>query len=67
MGGAKTPDIQWAALQELEGPMAGEETTLGKPKMENGGDTWSQREIDEWMKANPMKGDPFEGLIFDDD
>jgi hypothetical protein len=26
-----------------------------------------QKEIEEWMKANPMKGDPFEGLIFDDD
>jgi hypothetical protein len=26
-----------------------------------------QKEIEEWMKADPMKGDPFEGLIFDDD
>ena len=26
-----------------------------------------QKECEEWMKANPMKGDPFEGLIFDDD
>jgi len=26
-----------------------------------------QKECEEWMKANPMRGDPFEGLIFDDD
>jgi hypothetical protein len=26
-----------------------------------------QKEIEEWMNANPMVGDPFEGLIFDDD
>ncbi len=26
-----------------------------------------QKEIEEWMKADPMKGDPFEGLFFDDD
>jgi hypothetical protein len=26
-----------------------------------------QNEIEEWMKADPMKGDPFEGLFFDDD
>jgi hypothetical protein len=26
-----------------------------------------QKEIEEWMKADPMKGDPFEGLIFNDD
>ena len=26
-----------------------------------------QKENEEWMKANPMVGDPFEGLIFDDD
>jgi hypothetical protein len=25
------------------------------------------KECEEWMKANPMVGDPFEGLIFDDD
>lgn len=26
-----------------------------------------QKEIEDWMKADPMKGDPFEGLIFDED
>ena len=25
------------------------------------------KECEEWLKANPMVGDPFEGLFFDDD
>ena len=25
------------------------------------------KEQEEWLRANPMKGDPFEGLLFDDD
>ena len=25
------------------------------------------KECEEWMNANPMVGDPFEGLFFDDD
>ena len=30
-------------------------------------DPAQQTECEEWMRANPMQGDPFEGLIFDDD
>lgn len=26
-----------------------------------------QKECEEWLKADPMVGDPFEGLYFDDD
>ena len=26
-----------------------------------------QKEYEEWLREDPMKGDPFEGLFFDDD